>query len=65
MIMTVVIGMICTNWIIPVLSNEMVKHHSPPMNTSNAGLSFSLAALFGLFGAPFWGKMAGPKFYPR
>lgn len=50
-------SMICINWTIPTLSNEMVDHHSPPMNKGNAGLSFALCALTAGVGSPFIGKL--------
>jgi len=54
----VLIGsMMCTNWTIPTLSNEMVDFHHPPMNAGNAGLSFALMALTGGGGSPLLGKL--------
>jgi predicted MFS family arabinose efflux permease len=60
----VLIGsMVCTNWTIPTLSDEMVDNHSPPMSTSTAGLSFALMALFAGGGSPLLGKLC--KIIPR
>jgi MFS family permease len=50
-------SMICINWTIPTLSNEMVDHHSPPMNKGNAGLSFAICACTAGIGSPFIGKL--------
>ena len=49
--------MICTDWAIPVLSDEMWQNHHPPMTKGNAGLSFAIGALAAGIGSPFLGYM--------